>query len=91
MPKTEHQSNNGATEESILAFMKKFIVRKEGGYIPGLELYVEYLKLTKSDVSEEDFFRIVEKNDFEKGSAPFDDTYVNISWIDPSITAARFK
>ena len=36
-------------------------------------------------------FRIVDNQGYKKGQPPFDQTYFNISWIDKSSMAARFK
>ena len=88
---TRKQSNKDAIERSVLAFLKRYVVRKDNERIVDVELYVAYLRLTHSDVSEEDFFRIVDNQGYKKGQPPFDQAYVNISWIDKSTMAARFK
>lgn len=70
-------ARNSTTKDRILTFVDRYIVQERGGWIVDLELYVEYLKWSGSNVSEEVFFRIVEKNRFKKS---LDGTYVNISW-----------
>ena len=90
MKKTEHQNNNDATEESVLAFLKKHVVHKKGQYIFDFVLHVEYVESTKLDISQEKFYRIVDSNGFERGKAPFDSMYRNVTWKDKR-KSARWK
>lgn len=85
------RSNRDTIEKSVLAFLKKHLVRKDGEYIFNFVLHVEYLKSTRLDISEEEFYRIVDSNGFERGKAPpFDSMYRNVTWKDKRISA-RWK
>ena len=84
------RSNRDATERSVLAFLKKHVVHKDGEYIFDFVLHVEYVKSTRLDISKAEFYRIVDSNGFERGKAPFDNVYRSVAWKDTRISA-RWK